>query len=158
MRALLARLARDVRGVAATEFALLLPILVMFGAGTIEYSRLILLTQKLQSGSFILADLTARDKTLSEAQLQNIFLAIDQVIQPFDFAANGLAIVSSVGVDASAGSATARARWSRPAPSATRATTPRCRTSSRSRPARRSSPPRCSTTSSRSSRSACRRA
>lgn len=101
MRALLARLARDLRGVAATEFALLLPILVMFGAGTIEYSRLILLTQKLQSGSFILADLTARDKTLSEEQLENIFLAIDQVIQPFDFAADGVAIVSSIGVDAS---------------------------------------------------------
>ena len=57
----------------------------MFSAGTIEYSRLILLTQKLQSGSFILADLTARDKTLSEEQLDNIFLAIDNIIQPFEF-------------------------------------------------------------------------
>ena len=73
----------------------------MFSAGTIEYSRLILLTQKLQSGAFILADLAARDKTLSEEQLENIFLAIDQIIQPFDFAIDGKAIVTSVGVDAS---------------------------------------------------------
>ena len=100
MQGLITRLWRDRRGVAASEFALMLPILVMFGAGTIEYSRLILLTQKLQSGSFILADLTARDRTLSEDQLDNIFLAIDNVIQPFEFAANGRAIVTSIGVDA----------------------------------------------------------
>ena len=72
----------------------------MFSAGTIEYSRMILLTQKLQSGSFILADLTARDRTLSDEQLDNIFLAIDQVVQPFDFATDGRAIVTSIGVDA----------------------------------------------------------
>ena len=100
MRALLTRLRRDRRGIAATEFALILPILVMFSAGTIEYSRLILLTQKLQSGTFILADLTARDKTLTVAQLDNIFLAIDNVVQPFAFDTDGKAIVSSIGVDA----------------------------------------------------------
>ena len=70
----------------------------MFSAGTIEYSRLILLTQKLQSGSFILADLTARDRTLSEEQLDNIFLAIDNIMQPFEFDVDGKAIVTSIGV------------------------------------------------------------
>ena len=101
MHRLLARLWRDDRGFSAAEFGLLLPILLMFSAGTIEYSRLILLTQKLQSSSFILADLTARDKTLSEEQLENIFLAIDNIVQPFEFADEGKAIVSSVGVDSS---------------------------------------------------------
>ncbi|HRO12218.1 TadE/TadG family type IV pilus assembly protein [Amaricoccus sp.] len=103
-------LLRDRRGVAAMEFALILPILVLFSAGTIEYSRLILLTQKLQSGAFILADLTARDRTLSEDQLENIFLAIDNIIQPFEFAADGRAIVSSVGRD---GSNLLRVNWQR---------------------------------------------
>jgi Flp pilus assembly protein TadG len=95
----LLRLLRDNRGVSAMEFALILPILVMFSAGTIEYSRLILLTQKLQSGAFILADLTARDKELSTEQLGHIFLAIDQVIRPFAFADSGRAIVTSIGAD-----------------------------------------------------------
>ena len=72
----------------------------MFTAGTIEYSRLILLTQKLQSSSFILADLTARDRTLTVAQLDNIFLALDNIIQPFPFASDGRAIVTSVGYSA----------------------------------------------------------
>ncbi len=97
MRRLFARLARDRRGIAASEFALILPLLALFSAGTIEYSRLILLTQKLQSGSFILADLTARDRTLTATQLDNIFLAIDNIIQPFPFAVDGKAIVTSVG-------------------------------------------------------------
>ena len=99
MRTLLPRLLANDRGVSAMEFALILPILVMFSAGTIEYSRLILLTQKLQSGAFILADLTARDKELSTEQLGYIFLAIDQVIRPFGFADNGHAVITSIGAD-----------------------------------------------------------
>lgn len=100
MRQFLARLRRDAAGVSALEFALILPILVMFSAGTVEFGRLILLTQKLQNGSFILADLTARDKTICEEQLDNIFLALDDLVQPFDVAANGRAIVTSVKGDA----------------------------------------------------------
>ena len=163
MRGLLTRLRRDTRGIAASEFALILPILVMFSAGTIEYSRLILLTQKLQSGSFILADLTARDRTLSEEQLENIFLAIDNIIQPFEFDAQGMAIVSSVGVDASDDLVV---NWQRTGPGALAATSeigsegdeatlpadPR-----HLRRARRSSPPRSSTRSRRSSASGWRR-
>jgi hypothetical protein len=99
MRRLLSRYLACDRGISAMEFALILPILVMFSAGTIEYSRLILLTQKLQSGAFILADLTARDKTLSTDQLGDIFLAIDQVIRPFELGDNGHAIVTSLGAD-----------------------------------------------------------
>ncbi len=101
MHRLFPQLLADRRGIAAMEFALILPILVAFSAGTIEFSRLLMVTQKLQSGSFILADLTARDRTLNEEQLGNIFLAIDQVVQPFDFATDGKAIVTSIGVDAS---------------------------------------------------------
>ena len=100
MRALLARLRACNRGTSAVEFALILPVLVMFSAGTIEYIRPVLLTHKLQSGAFILADLTARDKTLSTDHLGDIFLAIDQVIRPFEFSGNGHAIVTSLGADA----------------------------------------------------------
>ena len=99
MRSFVSRLRHDARGVSAMEFALILPMLLMFSAGTIEYSRLIMVTQKLQSGAFILADLTARDQELSTEQLGHIFLAIDQVTQPFDFASSGRAIVTSIGAD-----------------------------------------------------------
>jgi hypothetical protein len=90
------RLRRDTRAVSALEFALILPILVMFSAGLVEFGRLILLTQKLQNGAFILADLAARDKTLSEGQVDDLFLALGDLVEPFDIAAEGRAIVTGV--------------------------------------------------------------
>lgn len=94
------RLWHDRSGVSALEFALVLPILAVLAVGTIEFGRLILLTQKLQNSGFILADLAARDRTLSEAQIANIFLALGNVIQPFEFAHSGTAILSGVGATA----------------------------------------------------------
>lgn len=64
---------RDRRGVSALEFALVAPFLVLLAAGTIEFGRMMLLTQKLQNASFLFADLAARDKTLSEGKLDDIF-------------------------------------------------------------------------------------
>ena len=99
MKKLLSKLRRDQSGVAMMEFALALPLLVTLGVGAMEFGRLILLNQKLQNGAFILADLAARDKTLSEVQLGNIFLAINNIIQPFEFDTSGSAIVTSVLID-----------------------------------------------------------
>src|SRR5690606_27165236 len=65
-----------------------------------EYGRMILLSQKLQNGTFILADLAARDKTLTEEQLGSIFLALDNIIQPFAFEDVGAAIISGIEVNA----------------------------------------------------------
>jgi Flp pilus assembly pilin Flp len=100
MTALLHRLARDTRGFSAAEFGLILPILLLFCVGTIEFSRLILITQKVQSGAFTLADLTARykDEDMSADRLADIFLALDNVVQPFEIETGGRAIVSSIGV------------------------------------------------------------
>ena len=99
MKPFLARLRRDVSGVAMAEFAMVTPILFILAIGLIEAGRMILLTQKLQSGSFILADLAARDKTLSEEQLDNIFLALNNIIEPFQFDDAGTAIVTSIAGD-----------------------------------------------------------
>lgn len=96
MRAHLTRLLRDTRGVSAVEFAMILPIIVILAVGTIEFGRLLLLTQKLQNGSFILADLTARDRVASRADLENVFFALTNIIQPFEFATAGTAILTSV--------------------------------------------------------------
>lgn len=105
MRGMLSRLWRDRRGVSALEFALVAPFLVMLAAGTIEFGRLILLTQKLQNSSFMFADLAARGKSLSEGQLDDIFLAVGSLMQPFDLGDDGTAVITSVtgGVGGTAG-------------------------------------------------------
>lgn len=95
----LARLLDDRRGVSAVEFALILPLLVLFSVGTIEVSRLILLTHKLQSAAFTLADLATRIEGDADARtesLHDVFLAINQVVKPFDFAGSGQSIITSV--------------------------------------------------------------
>jgi Flp pilus assembly protein TadG len=90
-------LLRDDRGLAAVEFALILPLLMLLLLGVYETSRLIMVNQKLQNSSFILADLVARDKTITEDDVTNIFLAIRTLIEPFDFAEAGTVILTSVG-------------------------------------------------------------
>ncbi|MFT3972254.1 MAG: TadE/TadG family type IV pilus assembly protein [Amaricoccus sp.] len=92
----LPRLLRDERGVSALEFALILPLLVLLSVGTIDVSRLVLITQKVQSAAFTLADLTARISTAKSTTLGNEFLAINQVMKPFDFDGEGNAIISIV--------------------------------------------------------------
>lgn len=105
MRRLLRRLWRDRSGVSAVEFALILPFLTALVVGTIEFGRLILVTQKLQNGSFILADLTARgdnNKPLAESDIKSIFLALDSTMKPFSLKSNGAAMLSSVSAVAGA--------------------------------------------------------
>jgi len=101
MRRSFRRIWQNTRGVTSLEFALILPVIAILAAGTIEFGRLVILTQKLQNGTFILADLAARDKTLSVGQLDSLFLALDNIIQPFDFDTEGTAIVTGIRVDSS---------------------------------------------------------
>lgn len=96
LKALLSRLLRDRSGLSAIEFAMMMPIFLVLLTGMVDFGRLILISQKLQSGTFILADLAARDETLSEAQIIDIFLALGNVVEPFDLSTRGRGYVTSV--------------------------------------------------------------
>lgn len=100
IRKFFGRLGNDQRGVSAMEFAFILPVLVLMAVGTADFGRLLLLTHKLQNGAFILADLSGRDQTLNAAQLDNIFLALEDLVEPFEFGAGGTAVISSVSGEA----------------------------------------------------------
>jgi Flp pilus assembly pilin Flp len=90
------RLWRDRTGAVAVEFALILPVLVALLTGAAEFGRLLLLTQKLQNGAFVLADLVGRDETLTVGTLEDIFLAVGMLMEPFDFDEYGHAMVTIV--------------------------------------------------------------
>jgi hypothetical protein len=93
---LLARLRRAVAGNVATEFALALPVLLLMMLGSAELARFVILHQKVDRVAVTMSDLVSRAETVSESDLDDIFVAAGQVAQPFDIGSLGLVIVSSV--------------------------------------------------------------
>lgn len=89
---------RGESGTALIEFAIVLPVLVLLLLAGLQFSNLILLTQKVQRLSATLGDLVAQADTLTAAQLDALFTAGALVLQPFDHAADGRTIVSAVGL------------------------------------------------------------
>lgn len=84
------------RGLAAVEFALAAPLIILLCLGGFELSRYTLLNQKIEKIAFTVADVTSQNETLTNSQIQDIFEAAGQIADPFDFNTNGLAIVTSV--------------------------------------------------------------
>ena len=83
-------------GNVAVEFGLAAPVLLLMMLASVELARFVLLHQKMDRVATTISDLVARAETISESQLDDIFLAADQVAEPFDLANLGLVIVSSV--------------------------------------------------------------
>ena len=96
MRFMLREFRGERRGSVYIETAFALPVLIFMVMGSIELGRYLLLNQKLQNAAMSIADLAARDDTLSTAQLDDLFNAVNLVVSPFDFATDGKAIVSGV--------------------------------------------------------------
>lgn len=80
----------------AVEFALALPVITLLMLGSFELARFVILSQKLDRVAVSMADLVARAETISETEIDDIFIAAGQVALPFELAANGRVIVSSV--------------------------------------------------------------
>ena len=86
----------DERGTALVEFAMVLPILLSLLLTGIEVGRYVLLNLKLQHASYIMGDIVSRDEDMTNCDLDGLFGAIEQAVQPFEFDANGVVIVSGI--------------------------------------------------------------
>ena len=107
---LLARFVRAERGVAAIEFALILPFMLVVYLGSMEASTLISVDRKVQSVAGTIGDLVARaDGTLTATQIQDYFRAASGIMTPYT-SDEVLQVVTAVNVD-DAGTATVA--WSR---------------------------------------------
>ena len=97
----LMRLFKDTRGLAAIEFALVLPLMISAMLGTVEVWNLVTSYSKAVSASQTVADLTSQSSTLTTAQMNSIVVAAQRVLDPLasDTTTLGISVVS-VGFDA----------------------------------------------------------
>lgn len=90
-------LRQDRRGTLLVELAMAMPILVAIMLGGFEISRYVLLHQKLDRTVTTVGDLIAQATVLTEADIDNVFEAVQYVFSPFELGDIGVVIVSSIG-------------------------------------------------------------
>jgi Flp pilus assembly protein TadG len=105
-----ARLLGSDKGVAAVEFALILPVMLLVYLGTLEASTLISMDRKVQSVAGAVGDLVARaDEVITASQLQDYFRAASGIMTPYS-ATDVLQVVTAVEV---AADGTTSVAWTR---------------------------------------------
>ena len=91
----------DRRGVAAVEFALLAPMLVMGYFGVAELTEGLMASRKVSTVASTIGDLTAQAASTTPSQIADIFSVGQLVMQPFSTTGQILTMrISSVTVDA----------------------------------------------------------
>lgn len=76
-------LRRDQRGLAAVEFALILPLMLVIFFGTIEVSNGVAVDRKITLLTRTLSDLTSRSTTVSATDIANFFAIGGAIMQPY---------------------------------------------------------------------------
>lgn len=103
------RLVRDRRGNFTIELAMAMPLLLVLLLTGIEFTRYVLVNQKVERTSASLADLVAQSTVMTEDGMASLFEAAQYVMEPFDLASAGRLIVTSV----AAKDGPPRIRWQR---------------------------------------------
>ena len=100
-------------GIAAVEFAMVLPIMVTMYLGCCEVSLGFSASKKVDSVARALSDLTSQAAAqITQTQMNDIIAAASGVMQPFDGAATNLAITSFIMPTPAAGPVKAYTDWS----------------------------------------------
>lgn len=94
---------------AAVEFAITLPVLLTLFYGCIEVTRFILVTQKVEKLAHTVADVTAQSTQVTTAGLNQLMEATNNIMEPFDFSAQGRVLLTSL--YRTQGEANARVNW-----------------------------------------------
>lgn len=93
----LRRFARDRRGIAAVEFAVVASVLTVALLGGTELSRYTLLHQKMDRVSSSVSNMVAQSSTMTTVDFENMWAAAKQVAKPFDLdGAQGKVIISFI--------------------------------------------------------------
>jgi Flp pilus assembly protein TadG len=77
------RLAGDRSGVSAVEFALILPLMLTLYIGGNEFGHALTLKRKVSHAASTIADLITQSKTITGADMSNIFDATERILWPY---------------------------------------------------------------------------
>lgn len=90
-------LLNDQKGIAAIEFALVAPLFAILLLGCVDAAYYLIAHQKISRSAYTVSNLmTQMDEGLSESQVSDMMLALDQVSRPFDVSDSGVATVTAV--------------------------------------------------------------
>jgi Flp pilus assembly protein TadG len=92
-------MARDERGIAAVEFAMLLPLMLTLYLGGVEVSQAVAIDRKVSLVARAVGDLVSQGTTITDTEMTNILNAATAVNSPFPVA-NLKVTVSSIKIDA----------------------------------------------------------
>jgi Flp pilus assembly protein TadG len=111
LRRLARRLGANRSGIAAVEFAFVLPIMLLIYFGTVELGQGVMVERKITALARAVGDLTAQSRSvkLTDTEFETIFDAADTVMMPYTEVAPSM-IVSSVVID---GAGVAKVCWSK---------------------------------------------
>lgn len=98
-RALARRFAASERGVAAVEFAIILPVMLALYLGLVETAQGFAVKRKVTLLARTLADLTAQATTISDTERNNIIASAAQVLAPDASVSDAKGYIASVFVD-----------------------------------------------------------
>lgn len=88
------RLIHDSRGVAAVEFAFVLPILAIMLLGTVEVARAVDADRRFGNATAMTTDLVAREQQLTDADLDGMMQAIQHMMRPYESNTLSLGVVA----------------------------------------------------------------
>jgi Flp pilus assembly protein TadG len=109
-RGLSARLARDCRGIAAVEFAVIVPLMLTMFFGTLEFSSGVAVDRKITLVARTLSDLTSQSTTVTDLDLANFTTAGKAILTPYSTTPL-FSTITSLYVDAT--TKVARVQWSK---------------------------------------------
>ena len=110
-RRLLARFAQDKRGLAAVEFAFILPLMLTLIFGTIEVSSAVAIDRKVTIAARTISDLVSQGAQVKDADLKNYFALGAVIMTPYPVTSTTLTQkISAINID---GSKIAKVAWSK---------------------------------------------
>lgn len=84
---------KDVRGIAAVEFGMIAPVMLMFLIGTIEVTRAVAIDHRFSQVTSMVADLVTRADELTAADVNAIYAVAGEVMRPYDVSDLKLSII-----------------------------------------------------------------